>query len=194
MANQCSDIGRVIFESQGPLEDAIHQLEYARVLIDGSQWVHPSAFRNWLEPGCRFQPKSGSDPGEIADMFARDLFEWIRGDCLSEPRRFELFSRKIYCREDGAMGKFGIKVFPDSDIRDNVLKHREKCGAVFENEAHGVFFPVFKKTAKKVRVFLNTFLLEGKFPKKVAGSLVFFGLATSGSIGQPLALETLESV
>lgn len=123
-------LGRVIFESQGALEDAVHQLEYARVLIDGSQWVHPSAFRNWLEPGLRFQPKSGSSPAEISDMFARDLYEWIRDDCAKEPRRFELFSKKTYCREDGAMGKFGIKVFPDSDIRDNVLKHREKCGAV----------------------------------------------------------------
>jgi hypothetical protein len=126
-------LGRVIFESQGPLEDAVHQMEYARVLIDGSQWVHPSAFRNWLEPGLRFQPKSGSSAAEIADMFARDLFEWVRDDCLIEPRRFGLFSKRVYCREDGAMGKFGIKVFPDSDIRDNVLKHREKCGAALKN-------------------------------------------------------------
>jgi len=122
-------LGRVIFESQGPLEDAVHQLEYARVLIDGSQWVHPAAFRNWLEPGLRFQPKCGSHPSEIADMFARDLFEWVRDDCAIEPRRFGLFSKKIYCREDGAMGKFGVKVFPDSDIRDNVIAHRKKCGA-----------------------------------------------------------------
>jgi len=126
-------LGRVIFESQGPLEDAVHQLEYARVLVDGSQWVHPSAFRNWLEPGLKFQPKIGSDPSEIADMFARDLYEWIRGDCVGEPKRFGLFSRKVYCREDGAMGKFGVKVFPDSDIRENVLKHREKCGAAPKN-------------------------------------------------------------
>jgi hypothetical protein len=123
-------LGRVIFESQGPLEDAVHQLEYARVLIDGSQWVHPSAFRNWLEPGLRFQPKSGSNPAEIADMFARDLYEWLRDDCQKEPRRFPLFSNKIYCREDGRMGKFGVKIFPDTDIRENVLRHREKCGAV----------------------------------------------------------------
>lgn len=63
-------------------------------------------------------------------MFARDLFEWVRDDCVNEPRRFPLFSNKIYCREDGAMGKFGVKVFPDADIRENVLRHREKCGAV----------------------------------------------------------------
>jgi len=62
-------------------------------------------------------------------MFARDLFEWIRSDCINQPRRFGLFSKKIYCRDDGAMGKFGIKVFPDSDVRENVLKHRKQCGA-----------------------------------------------------------------
>lgn len=27
------------------------------------------------------------------------------------------------------MGKFGIKVFPDSDIRDRIEKHRQECGA-----------------------------------------------------------------
>lgn len=122
-------LGRVIFESQGPLEDAVHQLEYARVLIEGTQWVHDSAFRNWLEPGLKFQPKCGSNPMEIADMLARDVFEWIRSDCKEEPRRFPLFSKKIYCREDGAEGKFGLKVFPDSDIREHVLAHRKRCGA-----------------------------------------------------------------
>lgn len=122
-------MGRVIFESQGSREDAEHQLEYARILLDGSQWVPSSAFRAWLETGLRFQPKCGSDPMEISDMFARDLFEWVRSDCTKEPRRWSLFSQKIYCRGDGSMGKFGLKVFPDSDIRDRIEEHRKKCGA-----------------------------------------------------------------
>lgn len=46
-------LGRVIFESQGPLEDAYHQLKYARTLIDGSQWVPDSNFQSWLETGLR---------------------------------------------------------------------------------------------------------------------------------------------
>lgn len=121
-------LGRVIFESQGSVEDANHQLEYARILLDGSQWVPDSAFRNWLEPGLRFQPKCGSDPMEISDMFARDLFEWVRSDCTNTPKRWELFSRKIYYREDGNMGKFGVKVFPDSDIRERIEAHRVSCG------------------------------------------------------------------
>lgn len=52
--------GRVTFESIGPREDAEHQLEYARTLLDGSQWVPDSAFRSWLETGLRFEPKKGS--------------------------------------------------------------------------------------------------------------------------------------
>jgi hypothetical protein len=122
-------LGRVIFESQGTLEDATHQLEYARTLVDGSQWVAGNSFRLWLEPGLAFQPKCGSDPMEISDMFARDMFEWIRSECTAMPKRWELFSKKIYCRGDGLMGKFGVKVFPDSDIRDRIDAHRITCGA-----------------------------------------------------------------
>lgn len=123
-------LAKVIFESQGTLEDAIHQLEYARALVDGSQWVAGKSFRVWLEPGLTFRPKCGSDPMEIADMFARDLFEWIRSECTDTPKRWDLFSRKIYCRGDGLMSKFGVKVFPDSDIRERIDAHRARCGAV----------------------------------------------------------------
>lgn len=122
-------LGRVIFESQGPLEDAIHQLEYARALVNGSQWVAAKSFQLWLEPGLTFRPKMGSDPMEIADMFARNLYEWTRSECTSTPKRWELFSKKIYCREDGRMGKFGVKIFPDADIRERIDAHRVSCGA-----------------------------------------------------------------
>lgn len=122
--------GRVTFESQGPVEDAYHQLEYARILLEGSQWVPDSAFRNWLETGLQFEPKPGrSDPMELADMFFRDLYEWTRDGCCTSPGRWGSFSDKVYCREDGRMGKFGVKVFPDSDIRDLVEAHRVRCGA-----------------------------------------------------------------
>jgi hypothetical protein len=127
--NEPKRLGRVTFESIGAKEDAIHQLEYARVLLDGSQWVPDSAFRSWLETGLRFTTKVGSDPMELADMLSRDLFEWVREDCNSTPKRWELLSEKVHCREDGRMGKFGIKVFPDSDIRDRVEAHRSRYGA-----------------------------------------------------------------
>lgn len=121
-------LGRIIFESQGPKEDAFHQLGYARLLLDGTQWVPDSAFRNWLETGLRFTPKSGSDPMELADMFSRELFEWVRGGCQVQPKRWNLFSKKIYIRGDGMRGKFGIKIFPDSDIHDIIEMHRKGFG------------------------------------------------------------------
>ena len=122
-------VGRVTFESQGPREDAYHQFEYARILMEGSQWLAPAAFRSWLETGLRFVPKRGSEPTELADMVSRDLYEWIRSDCEATPVRWERLCRKIYCRDDGRMGKFGIKVFPDHDIRDRIDAHRQQCGA-----------------------------------------------------------------
>jgi hypothetical protein len=122
--------GRVNFESQGPREDAQHQLEYARVLVEGSQWVSEAAFRHWLAPGVQFTPKvGGSEPMELADMMSRDLFEWVRGGCTGTPKRWELFSDKIYCRGDGGRGKFGVKVFPDSGVRELIEAHRIRCGA-----------------------------------------------------------------
>ena len=120
---------QVVFESQGPLEDAIHQRDYVGVLIDGTQWVSSSTFRQWLRTGVRFTPKQGSDPMEIADMLSRDTFEWIRDGCASRPLRWGTFGQKFYCREDGRFGKFGLKVFPDSDVRARIEAHRVACGA-----------------------------------------------------------------
>lgn len=121
-------MGRVTLESQGPKEDALHQLEYARLLLGGTQWVPPSAFQQTIEPGARFVPKSGSHPTELADMFARDLFEWVRQGCTGDPKRWSRFSPKIYGRGNRSMGTFGVKVFPDSDIREQVERHRMVSG------------------------------------------------------------------
>lgn len=126
---QPEPLGRVRMESQGPREDAYHQLEYARLLLEGSQWVSSSAFQSHLEAGMWFSPKRGSDPSELADFFARDLFEWTRSGCSEQPKWWEAFCSKIYVRGDGQMGKFGVKVFPDSDIRDRIEEHRRSCGA-----------------------------------------------------------------
>lgn len=122
-------IGRVRFENQGPKEDAYYQLEYARVLLEGTQWISAKAFQSRLETGLRFSPKSGSDPSELSDFFARDLYEWVRDECLVNPKWWDVFSSKVYVRGDGLMGTFGIKVFPDSDIRDQILAHRQEYGA-----------------------------------------------------------------
>ena len=122
-------IGRVTLESIGPKEDAQHQLDYAQLLLGGSQWISGSSFRNWLETGLHFVTKANSHPAELADMVSRELYEWVGNGCVSEHGRWPLFSSKVYCRGDGLMGKFGVKVFPDADIRVQVLAHREAYGA-----------------------------------------------------------------
>ncbi len=124
-----NSLGRVTLESIGPKEDAQHQMDYARLLLEGSQWIPDSAFRNWLETGLRFMPKSNSHPIELADMVSREIYEWVRDGCVTEQVRWPSFGKKIYCRDNGAMGKFGVKVFPDSDIREAVLAHRRDNGA-----------------------------------------------------------------
>lgn len=119
---------QVQFESQGPMEDAVHQRDYVEVLIDGTQWVPSAAFRQWLRTGVQFTPKQGSDPMELADMLSRDTFEWVRDGCAACPGRWAIFGEKFYRRGDGRFGKFGLKVFPDSDIRDEIEAHRASCG------------------------------------------------------------------
>lgn len=128
--------GKLIFESQGPKEDVDHQYAYASLLKEGTQWVPESAFRSHLYPGVDFVPKKGSHPTEIADMFARDLFEWVSSGCRVEPPKWELFSNKIYLREDAKHGKFGVKVFPDSDIRELIEEHRQKVFRIKQKSAN----------------------------------------------------------
>lgn len=120
-------LGRATFESQGPKEDALHHLEYTSLLLSGTQWVPATSFRNWLETSARFVPKGGSHGTELADMFSRDLYEWVRDGCEREPRRWSVFNEKVYKRDDMMMGKFGVKVFPDSDIRARIDTHRARC-------------------------------------------------------------------
>jgi hypothetical protein len=118
--------GRVIFESQGPAEDALHQRDYANLLVNGTQWVGERSFQQWLEPGVTFRFKRGSDPTELSDLFARDLYEWANSECAAIPKWWSLFSRKIFARDDGQKGKFGVKLFPDEGVRERVEAHRQE--------------------------------------------------------------------
>jgi hypothetical protein len=127
MAHDGKPMGRVTFESQGALEDAYHARDYVSTLLDGTQWIPGGGFRQWLETGARFVPKA-SGPVELADLVARDLQEWLRVDCVGYPGRWRFLSSRIYHRGDGLMGKFGVKVFPDSDIRAAIDNHRANCG------------------------------------------------------------------
>lgn len=126
-------LGTVTFESQGAREDAEHQAQFARLLLEGTQWVSESAFRQAIQPGARFVTKSGSHPTELADMFARDLFEWVRSGCTTAPQRWSIFTDKVYCRGDAQSGRFGVKVFPDADIRQRIEEHRAQRLASLTN-------------------------------------------------------------
>jgi hypothetical protein len=119
---------KVLLEAQGPREDALHQREYADVLLNGTQWVPESAFQQWLETGVLFPTKRGSDPMELADMVSRDLYEWLESGCIGFPGRWRAFSQRTYCRDDPMRGKFGVKVFPDADIREQIEQHRGQSG------------------------------------------------------------------
>lgn len=118
--------GRLTLEAQGPREDAEHQLAYVETLLDGTQWVSGSDFQKYLETGLRFEPKSGSRPTELADLVARDVFEWIRSGCEETPTTWDVWAPKVYQRGDLRMGKFGLKIFPDSDIRPKIEAQRNQ--------------------------------------------------------------------
>ncbi|HSW42855.1 MAG TPA: DUF3800 domain-containing protein [Patescibacteria group bacterium] len=120
---------KVLLEAQGPREDAEHQRVFADVLLHGTQWVPESAFQQWLETGVLFPSKHGSDPMELADMVSRDVYEWIEAGCVGAPERWRMLGDRVYCRGDGMQGKFGIKVFPDEDVREAIEAHRLSCGA-----------------------------------------------------------------
>lgn len=121
--------GRLTLEAQGPKEDAEHQLAYVETLLDGTQWVSGGDLQKYLEAGLLFEPKSGSRPTELADLVARDVFEWIRSECQKFPPTWAFWEDKLYQRGDLRMGKFGLKVFPDSDIRDRIEVQRSRVKA-----------------------------------------------------------------
>ena len=117
--------GRLTLEAQGSREDAEHQQAYVELLLNGTQWVPDSAFRNYLETGVRFVGKRGSHPTELSDMLARDVFEWVRSGCRHQPRRWPIFEEKFYGRGDLRRGKFGLKIFPADGVEEWVEAQRE---------------------------------------------------------------------
>ena len=119
-------VGRVTFESIGPREDAMRQAAVLELLLHGTQWLSESAFSGMLHTGVHYVPKDGTDVTELAEIVAREVYEWVRSGCTEEPKYWEAVSSKFYLRGDGQMGKFGLKVFPDSDIRSLIEAHRRR--------------------------------------------------------------------
>ena len=117
-------VGRVTFESIGPREDALRQAAVVDLLLHGTQWLSESAFQGMLHTGVLYAPKRGTEATELADIVAREVFEWVSSGCTREPKYWDVVSSKFYSRGDRQMGKFGLKVFPDSDIRSLIEAHR----------------------------------------------------------------------
>ena len=118
-------LGELTFEAQGPREDVQHQAAIADTILNGTQWVSGAAFQSHLLPGASFLPKSGSHPLELSDLLAYDLHQWVRSGCAGEPGYWQIWTEKFYGRGDLRMGRFGLKIFPDSDIRDRIEAHRD---------------------------------------------------------------------
>lgn len=118
--------GAFVFEAQTRPEDARHQRSLIETLLGGSPGIAQPAFVRHIEPGARFVPKQGSHPTELADMLARDIFEWLKSDCTTEPARWPIWRRKFFVRDDLAGGKFGLTVFPDADIRQQIEDDRAR--------------------------------------------------------------------
>ena len=117
----------IVMESQQARQNAMHQVTVAQTIVQGTEYVAPQGFQRFLIPGVEFVGKQGTHPTELADMLARDVFEWIRSDCRHDPPRWALFQDKFYKRENLRRGKFGLKVFPDSDIAAEVEDNRNRA-------------------------------------------------------------------
>lgn len=118
--------GCLVFESIGNLEDALHQRAFADLLIHGSEFVSDGCFRGWLRPGCRFKTKEGSHSLELADLAARALLTWTRAGFPDEHDFWRLWAKRISTQDEIERGKFGVKIFPDQDIREWVLEMRRR--------------------------------------------------------------------
>lgn len=118
--------GQLTFESIGNLEDAQHQRAFAELLIYGSEFVSDGCFRGWLRPGCEFRTKRGSHPLELADLAARAMLTWMRQGRPDDHDFWRIWAPRIATREEIERGKFGVKIFPDADIRGEVLALRRQ--------------------------------------------------------------------
>lgn len=127
-------VGTITLDAQWRKADAEHQLAIAETLVHGTRFISGRPFQQDVLPGVSFLYKTeqSSHPLELSDRVARDVYEWIREDCQATKRlggRGDVISEKFYRRGDLKQGKFGLKVFPDSDIRDRIEAHRDRFRA-----------------------------------------------------------------
>ncbi len=68
----------VIAESRGPKEDALLQHEFSRLHLDGTSYVSAGWFRQQLDSGLLFHPKTANMTGlQLADLLARPIGEKV---------------------------------------------------------------------------------------------------------------------
>ena len=128
--------GSITLESQGPEQNARHQLSIAETIAYGTRWVSPLPLQRNIRPGVEFLNKQPSHPLELSDMLANLLYQLARnGFSAKRPPRlrqggstklWETFCRKFYKGGDLRQGKFGLKVFPAGDLDDWLNDFREK--------------------------------------------------------------------
>ena len=105
--SEAPSMGRVIFESQLAHKDALHQAAHTYLLLNGTQSISDKTFRDCLEIGCHFHTKSGSSGTELADLVARECFEWVRSDCKEEPKFWNELKTKWFNQSEP-----GPRIFP----------------------------------------------------------------------------------
>jgi hypothetical protein len=103
---------QMVAESRGPKEDALLQLEFARLFIDGTSYVSAGWFRHQLEPGIIFRAKSANMGGlQLADLLARPCGEKVLNPA-STPERWPEFRAKLCQGQETKHSILGLKILP----------------------------------------------------------------------------------
>jgi hypothetical protein len=103
---------RIIAEGRGPLEDALFQNEYTRLLIAGTSYVSAAWFRQQLVPGVEFRTKVDNIAGlELADLLARPCGEKVMAP-EETPERWPEFRDKLCQGQETMHSILGLKIVP----------------------------------------------------------------------------------
>jgi hypothetical protein len=109
----------VVAESRGPKEDALLQHEFSRLHLDGTSYISPAWFRQQLDSGIRFHPKTANITGlQLADLLARPVGEKVSNP-RSDPPRWAVFRDKLCQGTETKNSITGLKIIPwDEQYKD----------------------------------------------------------------------------
>lgn len=112
----------IVAESRGPKEDALLQHEFSRLHLDGTSYISPGWFRQQLDSGIRFYPKTANLTGlQLADLLARPLGEKVANP-ESEPERWRVFRDKLCTGVETKHSVTGLKIVPWHDKYKDLWK------------------------------------------------------------------------